>query len=80
MTLEEFKALDDTLQAQTVMAGTFLEARSGQGYVIALYAVHSFFVEVFYSGALNEIFQLKPLDSTDQLEPYLPDWDIRNLF
>jgi hypothetical protein len=79
MTFNEFQVLDPTRQGQALQEGTFLECRYDHGYVVALYAVHNFFVEAYYSHTLNEIFQLKPFKSIHELEPYLPVINTRDL-
>jgi len=79
MTFDEFQVLAPARQGQALQEGTFLEANYHHGYVIALYAVHGFFVEAYYSHALHEIFQLKPFKSIHELEHYLLDINTRDL-
>lgn len=71
MTIRDFQALDEIGQGEALLTGTYLESRSAIGYKVSLYAINDFFVEVYYSEVLNEIFQLVPFNSTDALEPYL---------
>jgi hypothetical protein len=79
MTVRDFQALDSIGQGEALLQGTYLESRKEVGYKVSLYAVGNFYVEVYYSEVLNEIFQLVPFSSVTLLEPYLGNLEIDNL-
>ncbi|MET3979006.1 hypothetical protein ABIB62_001575 [Mucilaginibacter sp. UYP25] len=68
---DEFESLDEAEQADITWNGVFLETRIGFGYRVLLYSVSNFYVEMYYSPLLNEIFQIKAFKDIEGLDPYL---------
>lgn len=51
--------------------GVYLDTRTANGYRVNLYALFSFYVEVFYNPTSNQVERLRSFTSVNQLEPYL---------
>lgn len=72
MRFTEFKLLPLPVQAHIICEeGVLLCERREDQYVIALYAVDSFYVEVYYRGPGEEIEKFRSFHSTELLQPYL---------
>ena len=68
------------MQAHTIcQRGVYLSERAQGDCFIALYRVHDFYVEVYYSFADNEIVKLISFHSDLLLEPYLNKINIDGL-
>ncbi len=70
-----FESLDSTEKLdQTYFQGVFLTERTVVEFIIELYALNNFFVEIWYGG-LNEgetpFVKIKSFKSIKLLEPYL---------
>ena len=81
MTFYQFNQLPYETQFTAVFSfGTFLARRwQDEHEVVNLYALHSFFVEVSFDTAANELRGLRSFNGAQGLEDYavrvrLPDW------
>jgi hypothetical protein len=80
MTLYQFRLLDVEEQLGTaIYEGDFVGDRIEENYMVLLYQVHSFYVEVYYSPISNEILKHRSFSSTNQLEPYLSQVNLSEL-
>jgi hypothetical protein len=71
MTLYDFIALSDNDQADITWNGVYLGARIDNESQVILYSLYNFYVEVYYSPALNEIQRLRPFRNISQVQPYI---------
>jgi len=72
MTLYQFKALDEFEQYEVLWSkGVFIAYRKEEGYMLALYQIESFYVEVMYDGDLSKIISKRSFINTSRLDPYL---------
>ena len=73
MSLYEFTALSSDQQLAIVWEqGQFLAQRDEAGQQIGLYTLCTFFVEVFYDPAVNEIVRHRIFVTHKLLLPYVP--------
>jgi hypothetical protein len=70
MTLYKFQLLPLREQAEITWQGAFLMSRIEKKHSIMLYKVNSFYVEVYYSNASNEIIEFCPFSSQKRLDLY----------
>ena len=75
MTIRDFQDLDLSIQAQEIFRnGEHLSERSFKNYLVILYQLYNFYVEIYYSS-----FQLQQFVSFNHdsgLEPYLDQVDL----
>jgi hypothetical protein len=72
MRFTDFKLLPLPVQAHIICEkGVLLCERREDEYLIALYAVDEFYVEIYYRGRNEEIEKFRSFHSTELLEPYL---------
>ncbi len=57
--------------------GTFMASRVQGNYLINMYFVDNFFVEVWYYPEQKKVYGIKSFDSTRCYEPYLEDIKIK---
>jgi hypothetical protein len=77
MRFAEFKTMDLYEQAGIICdEGVLLGERTEDDNLVVLYAVGSFYVEVFYRNADSEIIKFRSFQSVQFLEPYLEQIDI----
>jgi hypothetical protein len=77
MKFAEFKTMDLYEQADVICReGVFISERTEDDNLVVLYAVGTFYVEVFYRNADSEIVKFRSFQSTQFLEPYLQQIDI----
>jgi hypothetical protein len=80
MTLHEFKALDDLQKATALVDdGVLLGRRDLLFYLIFLYQVEGFYVEVLYSIKSKKVYKFRAFENLELLEPYLSKIDISEL-
>ena len=80
MRFEEFKGLPPRKQHQMVMdEGVLLGMRRSQHFSIYLYALYSFYVELFFFKQTGEYVTLNPFKELEQLDPYLTEIDLGQL-
>lgn len=71
LTLYDFNGFSEDEKASAVWGGTFLADRFENDLTIQLYAVSSFYVEVFYDPQANRITGFRPFTARNLLVPYL---------
>jgi hypothetical protein len=71
MTLTDFLALDYKGKHRATSDGVCIGGRTEEGYIVLLYQLCSFYIEVFYQKEYNFISEFKAFDDTELLEPYL---------
>ena len=59
--------------------GVLLAERTEGDYVIALYALTDFYVEVHHRGADSEVIMISSFYNTALLEPYLQNMPVHHL-
>ena len=70
MTLTEFSVLTEEQKALTVWQGQFMTYREEVEFMIMLYKVHDFYVEVYYNNKNNRLIKFNPFSSKKRLEFY----------
>ena len=79
LSCEEYCLLDESLQAQLAwMDGVLLMSRKTEKFIINLFSLYNFYVEVFFED--NDPFFLKAFNDVVFLDPYLKTIDIDSLF
>jgi hypothetical protein len=78
LTFEEFQTLDEDLQTQVLaLDGVYLELiRRVRSLNVELYALFTFYVEVFFNRETEEPLYLKAFNRMQNLDPYLELIDI----
>ncbi|WP_439697458.1 hypothetical protein ACFGVS_03385 [Mucilaginibacter sp. AW1-7] len=71
MTLYEFNALNEELQATVAMQGNFVDVRFEDNLRVALYSHQEFYAEVFYDGETNRIVRSRAFISAVPLAAYI---------
>ena len=71
MTIQEFIAMDYEGRLNTALRAVCVAGRDESVFKVLLYQLNSFYIEVYYNKIHHYISELKPFDSTDQLDPYL---------
>lgn len=80
MRMYDFKLLADDEQIDVLYEeGSFLGKRYFHGSQVLLYALDSFYVEVFYKQYRRHIDRINCFQSTAQLQPYLEQIDVEDL-
>jgi hypothetical protein len=79
---EYFLLLSQDLQAgELLQSGVYLELiRETHELTIELYALHDFYVEVYYDKKTEGPLDLRAFDSMKDLEPYLSLFEIEDIF
>ena len=81
MTHKEYKALRHEEQTSLLCkTGVSIAERKVGPYLIVLFQVDGFYVEVFYDKSSYQMIKLMSFYNTTLLEPYLSDIDITGLF
>jgi len=80
MSIHSFNLLSLQRQQKLVLTkGVFLSKRKTEHFVIALYQLGSFYVEVFAHKNSSRICLISSFDSVDGLNPYLEEIDVGQL-
>lgn len=80
MKYEVFKRLPSRRQRQVVLdIGVPLGKRERHNFCIFLFAVESFYVEVFFYKESGEYCTLHAFDEVDELEAYLEEINVEDL-
>lgn len=80
MTLKEYKQLEPDEQTSFLSRkGVSVAERQVGPYLIVLYQVEGFYVEVFYNKDNYQMAKLVSFYNTMLLEPYLAQIDIKSL-
>ena len=81
MTIQTFVKLSPETQQEYVFDfGIFIAERRTLAYIIFLYALDDFYVELCYHHKTTAIIQIVSFKSIERLEPYLVQIDIEGLF
>jgi hypothetical protein len=81
MNFFSFLQLDESEQIEVLWYnGEQIGRRREQEYLILLYQVEGFYVEVFYHTKLREIKKYLSFECTDRLEPYFESIDITPVY
>ena len=81
MNFYDFLQLDETEQVEVLWYNGEQIGRRREGeYLILLYQVEGFYVEVFYHSKLREIKRYLSFECTDRLEPYIESIDISPVY
>ncbi|MFL5771842.1 MAG: hypothetical protein ACJ75F_01710 [Flavisolibacter sp.] len=81
MTVTDFTHLDETKQAEALLArGIFLTERLYKNFIIFLYQLDNFYVEVFHNLKFNVMQGMRSFEDDEALEPYLDTIDISCLY
>ena len=77
MTTYDFNGLDVWAQADSLYKhGVFLSDRQSDLYLILLYQIHGFYVEVYFHKGKSKIVRFRSFSNSDRLLPYLEKIDI----
>jgi hypothetical protein len=77
MNVQEFRSLEETEKAVTLINnGVLVGKRVMQSYLVFLYQLDSFYVEILYNNQTNFVYRFRAFENTDLLEPYLSRIDI----
>lgn len=80
MTVTQFNALPLEARAQCLWEhGRFLTNRRGMYFMCNLYAVASFFVEVYYHPPTHSVAEVTGFEKTDRLSAYLEEVSLGEL-
>ena len=80
MTLQQYKALKPDEQTSFLCkAGVSIAERKVGPYLIVLFQVEGFYVEVFYDKYSYQMLKLVSFYNTTLLEPYLAEIDLKKL-
>ncbi len=78
MTLYEYKLLNERKQLDLLQAeGTYIGKRKEGELSVLLFQLEGFYVEIFYQKHRSHILKIWSFASTEPLEPYLNQIDIR---
>ena len=78
MTRREFDALHKEEQVEVVYKdGVYIGNRQEPGFIIILYQIHDFYVEMFFFEC--ELLNVKSFRSIELLDPYLETIDISSI-
>ncbi|MFL5742508.1 MAG: hypothetical protein ACJ75B_19955 [Flavisolibacter sp.] len=81
MNFYDFLQLQETEQVEVLWYNGEQIGRRREGeYLILLYQVEGFYVEVFYHSKLREIKRYLSFDCTERLEPYIESIDISPVY
>ena len=77
VSLYEFNAQTDLDKTQVVLEhGNNLKTRKDEGYIVNLYSLYDFYVEIWYDEESNRINKIRSFKSIDQLGPYIDGIDL----
>ena len=80
MTLYQFNRLCENKQREALICdGVLLAKRTYASYIIALFQIGNFYIEVWYTKKGLDIGLVRGFDSTDELDPYLSEINIASL-
>lgn len=80
MLLKEFKYEDKQKKKQFLFNhGVYLAQRPQEEFVILLFQIDAFYVEVYFDSEESEIGYMRAFSDLDQLSPYLQQIDLSAL-
>ena len=81
MNIREFKYQEKHVKKNLLASkGVYLGKREQFGFVIYLFQVSIFYVEMYYDEEENQIGYIRAFSSTDDLKPYLDKIDISSIY
>jgi hypothetical protein len=72
----EFQQLDYPHMMEETDRAVCLMGRSDEDYLIMLYQLDGFYIEVFFHRNLQEVTKFRAFDDTAMLEPYLENIEL----
>ena len=80
MTFSSFNELTEREMKSVLWnEGAYVASKVDQGFTVALYQLHAFYVEVYYHHSFNQIERIRSFSNTEQLIDYLHHIDISSL-
>lgn len=80
MTFQHFNALSSIAQQDLVYnEGVWLMERLTGSFLIVLYQIEGFYVEIYYLRSTYEVIVIKSFTNTDLLHPYLSKINVSEL-
>ena len=80
MTARQFDSLNPTDKENMVcLYGAFIAVRQEPEFIIRLYQLDSFYVELYYHQVRDQAVCIKSFESTVKLDPYLNSIDLSGL-
>ncbi len=79
MTLYDFIRLSESEQAKVIRSAQRVADREDKEYLVLLYQIDKFYVEVYYHKEQNVLSKLKPIRSTMELHRYFKKRRLVNL-
>jgi hypothetical protein len=80
MRFEEFQQLSQDEQHKLVsVEGVMLRERLTRSFLVFLYGLDGFYIELFFHKTSGVFATLKPINNLDELLPYLDDIDLGKL-
>lgn len=81
MLWNHFKYETKAVKLQTLLErGSYLACRYEPGFIIFLYALEGFYVELYFDKEEQQPGYVRTFTSVNELEPYLQKIDISSLF
>jgi hypothetical protein len=80
MTLYQYNYLDEAEQHEAIWEhGVHIGERLEGEYKIILYQIFSFYVELFYHMEFNVLRRLRSFSSTECLDAYIQQFDLKDI-
>lgn len=80
MMLKHFQKLSERVQFRELLAkGVCIGERRYKEALVLLFHMNRFYAEVFFDARTNEVLTTRSFESTDELQPYLEQIDLRPL-
>jgi hypothetical protein len=76
MTLDLFNALDDISREIEMKRAVRLSGRNKGNYLLLLYQLHSFYLEIHYNKLRHKVTGIEAFDDMARLDPYLEEIEI----
>ena len=81
MTSAEFSLLPETIQTEILLEkGVFIAERLYKNFIIFLYQVDQFYVELYHNLRFNVIQGMRSFEDQEALDPFLQEIDISCLY
>ena len=81
MTIDHFQALSiNTQKKLAVVKGVPLAEKQTNDYSTVLYAINSFYVELYYPPKEDKVLWVNSFDATEELDFYLEDIDVSSVY
>jgi hypothetical protein len=76
MTIDIFNALDDNSREIEMKRAVRLRGRNKGNYLLLLYQLHSFYLEIYYDKLRHTVTGIEAFDDMARLDPYLEEIEI----